>query len=308
MARFQIQCFGILSSAALLASATAFADVSQILPRNPIYAPPAALSANERLDLTVRLIEHGVTIDRERLRREVLTVERTYSQCEGVDFHLHIGEEQPAPATTLQDRLVRFDHGQVILTQNFFDLFTPWMPTHAPHTIDIHWVDVLETATRDEVSNHQPISILDLGQAYSAISISNLYQDPRPETARTPSLAQLGGNNVLLAAETLRAIEDESPIQLDEQGRPYREYHSSLMAHELGHILLSENDASRGYKDHWCPGADTACPGDNLMTGGGYADRIWLSPSDYRKVIGYSPLPELEKAQCEILKRRIKAL
>ncbi|MGZ3697133.1 MAG: hypothetical protein ACXVCH_03480 [Bdellovibrionota bacterium] len=255
----------------------------------------------------LRMITHGVSVSPEVLQREISTVERTYNQCEGMDFHLSVAENASAGASTLQDRLVDFPQGITTVNQGFFDFFTPWFPSRNERVIDVHWVDHLNANTRKEFQSGQPISIIDLGQAYSELSIANMVADPRPESQRVPSLMGLAGGSMLLAADTLKGVEGLRGVITDSSGVDhfYRAYHSSLLAHELGHILLEEQDGSGDYHDHYCTGIHARCPEENLMTAGGYEDRVYYDSGALGKVVGNSPLPALEKAQCGILLRRL---
>lgn len=108
----------------------------------------------------------------------------------------------------------------------------------------------------------------------------------------------------------IRTAEPQIPIEGDEgveEAAPvvteqYLEYHSSLLAHELGHILMEHQDGVTDFYDHYCPKYHTACPRDNLMTSGGYIDWTDLRAPHFTQPSGYSPLPNLEAEQCELLK------
>jgi hypothetical protein len=285
-----------------------------ILPRDPIFEAAAPEPGARRATLKLRLITHGSlgsAVEKERLLRQLLAAERILSQCKGLEVKLQVTEQPKAPlgvrpdGSADHDALTTVAGGELAVTPSFLAFFGPWRASRGPNAVDVHLVDYLGTRARQEDQQGKPISQQSLGQAFNAAILDNLYRDPRPAGAEP--LSAVAGHSVVLAMRTLLRSEGKVlkfPDPVTHQIRAaYAEYHSSLLAHELGHILLEAQDGKGSYVDHYCPGARDACPDDNLMTGGGYADFRALRAPSFKKVELYSPLAPLEPEQCELLAR-----
>lgn len=164
------------------------------------------------------------------------------------------------------------------------------------------------------------------GQAFDADRVDSLYLDSRPEGARVPIASQVAGFSVTLAMKTHEAYEGDivriydpsrprsaeenqkidvrAPIRIDP-----RDYiaaaitrNSSLLAHELGHIVL-ESQGKGEYHDHFCPAFGETCKKDYVMSGGGSSEFEVLGAPKFKKVVGYSPLPLVDPVQCQNLIR-----
>jgi len=99
--------------------------------------------------------------------------------------------------------------------------------------------------------------------------------------------------------------QNDNPI-LDSDGKTipvvaWRGLQSSLLAHEMGHILMDPQSGKGNYIDHYCQDLGITCPQGYLMSGGGFTNKTFLRVPQMDKSIGYSPLPLIEKGQCEAL-------
>jgi hypothetical protein len=183
-------------------------------------------------------------------------------------------------------------------------------------TVDL--VDFMDSDSRAAAKNGGGESFL--GQAYPASVIDNLYLDERSSQYKAKGpLSSVGGNTIRLGMSMLKIsestsgpamhineVDENGKTVLDDWGNPipviaWRGLQSSLLAHEMGHILMETQDGKPGYIDHFCPELGVTCPQGYLMSGGGFTDKTYLSVPDMKTPIGYSTLPLVEKTQCNAL-------
>ena len=172
-------------------------------------------------------------------------------------------------------------------------------------------VDFLDASAREEYKKHKRISVLGLGKAWANSTIDWIYHDHRIE--KEPKPADLAGDSLLIAGVTLGYSETRKRIQRDPNDKSKIllkgfQRNSSLLAHELGHILFEpqSGETHKNYIDHYCPGVNDFCPDTNVLTAGGYEDYIYVDPEREKKVIGFSKLPEVEEEQCEVFRNHPK--
>lgn len=274
-------------------------------------APPEP--PGRAVELHLRIIRHGVTPSPDLLEKQLRSAERIFSQCAGLKVRLKILDELNGPPTQLQDRLIAVGGGKQSVSEEFFDFFSPWIESRPAGTIDVHLVDHLNPYTREEHRNGQHIVEVLLGRAFNAWNINRLYSDPRA-TPPEP-LSHYAGDTVILAVETLEAVEGRRNLIRDRRAGSLDEprylevsisHEYSLLAHELGHILLEEQSGEEAFQDHRCPELGTYCPPDHLMKPGSYVNKVFYDGPEFRQVIGHSPLPRIEERQCEVLRAHSK--
>ena len=291
--------------AALAAAYSIFCGADASLASTPLSAPPmikqdpifvskARRAGDRALTVSIRLIEHGVSFPVASLVRQLKAAEAIYSQCEGVRFHVQVTGRSLAndePGVRLWERLTDVKNGNVFFAPEFFQFFGPFAVERKAGVIDVHLVEHMNSTTREEIE-HGQLSIIDLGTAFGAEKIEKFNGDTHA--------AAVGGDTLVLGLRTLQAVEGKT-IKYPPLWAKAISYSSSLLAHELGHILLEDLSASE-YRDHYCQGVHSDCPADNLMTAGGYQDNVYFSAKYPDEIAGYSPLPRLESAQCVALK------
>jgi hypothetical protein len=298
---------GVLFFSSLLISQISLADddpTLNMVAQNPLAS--ASESAAPQATVKVRFINHGLKISVQDLQPMIQAAQSSFSQC-GVNFKIEVTAVS-AQATNLQDNLEEIDsQNHYVLSSKFFDFFTPWMASRSPGVIDIHLVDHLDSRNRDAEKHHKPLFMAYEGKTFASINIEHLYNDSRPENQRNPSLQSLAGDTSLLAIQTARMEDAKLTMIVEPQNRSHvlkawREYSTYLMAHEMGHILLETQTAEQSYVDHLCPALGETCPMTHLMSAGGYDEKRFLNPSNKKDVIGFSPLPQIDQAQCARLK------
>jgi hypothetical protein len=285
-----------------------------MLPTNPLTDPDVPRVGDHDYSVNVKFTNHGLTdLSADTVNRLVRSTEKIYSQCEGVNFHVHVVATVQAPYTTDQDDVTGATAGVLQLGDRFQKFYSQFPNNPESGIISVDLVDDMDPSIRaDEHAGKQGESFL--GQALPASVIDNLYQDNRSPQYRTGALSELGGNTIRLAMETLKISEANKPPVThinngtDIWGNPkmkvaFRSYESTLLAHEMGHILMEVQDGKGEYIDHYCPGAKKQCGPDMMMSPGGYNDRVYLRVPQMDTPIGYSPLAKVESAQCEALKR-----
>jgi hypothetical protein len=288
-----------------------------MIAKNPIYdssLPPTTPKPGKNYSVKVKLIEHGVQISDADLSREFQMVEKAYSTCDGVNFHVNFVGREIAPATTQQDNLISEGPNGTMLMGDVFQSFFSQFP-NSPETglISINLFDALDPNARAELLAGQPVYSLFEGQAYDVKNMDRLYVDARSPQYRTKPLSELGGNSIIIGWDTTLYEESggmhiNDPNHKGPNGKPiviegWRDQSSALFAHEMGHVLMEKQDGAPPFKDHFCFGINQYCPQGYLMSGGGFDDRIFLDPKDLKTPIGYTPLPIIDTVQCEMLKQ-----
>lgn len=271
------------------------------------YLINTSLENKKNYQVNLRIINRGAKVDKATLEKQLLATEKIYSQCEGVNFKVNVVDTLETSWTNDQDNLTDVFDSLITITQSFINFFSPFVNSKNNAVIDVHLADYLSAAMR--ASKNKSDGQIFLGQAYNERGIGVLLHDFRTANSQ-PSLHQLAGDSLVLAFELLqhnnginRKILD-SDIWAKKKKRVYKYsievYHHSLLAHELGHILLETQDPKISYKDHFCPGLNDFCEKDNLMSSGGSEDIIYFDIKK-KKRLGYSALPQVEPEQCAAL-------
>ncbi len=260
--------------------------------------------------LKIRIISRGIKVDSKLLTEQIQATEKIFSQCDGVNFKLEVTESVNGSYTKSQDNLINFEYSgentTMFVSPEYFDFYEPYRSTRRAEVMDIHLADAFSDAARAQ-KNYTTF----LGQSVNSNSFNWLWLDPREN--KNPTLEEYGGNSVILAFNLLKFVRTLWIKGLDkEKTKPkkpvylygFKERHSSLLAHEIGHILLETQTSAttHEYKDHHCPGLNDYCPSDYLMSGGGAEEREFYKPPNFKKIIGYTSIPKLDLVQCEQLK------
>ena len=164
-------------------------------------------------------------------------------------FHVNVVSDNLVAYGTDSDDVTGSLPGGILALGDKFQKFYSQFP-NSPETgvISVDLIDDMSEAIRaDEKAGHQGESFL--GQALPASVMDNLYADARSPQYRTGPTSELGGNTIRLAMNTLAIAESQSGPAFHVNdgttfwGNPkikvaYRELQSSLLAHEMGHILM----------------------------------------------------------------------
>jgi len=288
-----------------------------MIPINPIYdpsLPPSTPKPGKNYSVKIKLVEHGVKISDADLDRQIKMAEKTYSQCDGVNFHVQVVGREDAPETAEEDNLISTDKGVEQLGDVFQSFFSKFPNSPQTGVISINLFDALDAQTRAELLAGQQANSIFEGQAYNAKNMDHFFRDIRSPQYRSTPLSDVGGNSIIIGWKT--TLYDESkgthvndPTRKTPDGKKvvlqgWRNQSSSLFAHEMGHVLAEKQDGTEpSFKDHFCFGINEYCPEGYLMSGGGFDDRIFLDPKDLKTPIGYSALPKMDSVQCEMLKQ-----
>jgi hypothetical protein len=284
-----------------------------MLASNPYTDPIASKPGDIDYSVSIQIINHGVSdLADETIPRLVHGVETIYSQCEGVRFHVNVvSGVEPAPYTTAQDDVsTSVLNGRIALGEGFQKFFSQFPNSSETGVIAVHLFDFLEAGARTQAKEEGRVTLQWLGQAFPALIMDNLYGDARLPEDQTGKLSDVGGNTIRLGMDTLKFGEGVQ-THINEPGstpkKPkvkiaWKSYQSSLLAHEMGHILMETQTGVGTFIDHFCPQLGTTCPTNYLMTAGGSGDHVYLRVPQMDTPIGYSPLPKVEPLQCEMLK------
>jgi len=173
-----------------------------MIAKNPIYdssLPPTTPKPGKNYSVKVKLIEHGVQISNDDLSRELQMVEKAYSTCDGVNFHVNFVGREEAPATTLQDTLIsEGPNGTMVMGDVFQNLFSQFPNSPETGLISINLFDALDPEARAELLAGQPVYSLFEGQAYNVKNMDRLYADNRSPQYRAKPLSELGGNSIII--------------------------------------------------------------------------------------------------------------
>lgn len=253
---------------------------------------------NPTHSIQLRVINHGVSGAKKVMERQLHTTENLLSLCEGLQIKLKI-QWQHHRKTRLQENLVSYSHPRPTLTDSFYKFFNPWSYERPRKTIDVHLVDFLSAQNRERIKQKKMGGQYFFGKAFLKKDIHFHYQN-------SENAHEIAGDSVLLALSLIKVDEKRNRMWEKSEGTLYfRNRRSTLLAHELGHLLLDPQTPQPGdsFIDHYCPGIDDHCPGDNLMSSGGYQDRIFFRSSKRKKVIGYDLYPKITTEQCQVLKQ-----
>lgn len=297
-------------------------DLKEIdLPKEVLREDPYLLKTHELQQsspthlLNLRLINHGIKNSAEELNKMIQAAEAIYSQCPGVNLRIQVSEEIETEKTRLSEQLMILEPGVLSgLSRSFFDFFKPWKetPKRVQGSIDLHLVDYLLKTSREEYESTGKIHYMKIGQTFNEKTINLLHPaSPGLEDLGEPS--EFSGNSVILAFKAWRQNNTQMTIyykdkSTDSRGKllknaivRYRVVSSNwtLLAHELGHILLNVPQDLEDYKFHYCPDKGDFCDLDNLMSPGGDPAEEYLHPTE-NKVIGWTALPQLEPGQCAL--------
>jgi len=271
---------------------------------DPYFAPTVPRPHTTQKHLNLRIINHGTSVDEVFWRRQLNGVEKIYSLCEGIDFHVNVVSQVNSPATLLSETLVAAHGGNQILGRSFLDFFSPWIASRAippeENVIDVHWVDYLNAADRIRYNDgHSFPTGGYAGQAFNLLKLDRdyIFDDSVPHGLKA---SQIAGNTLVLAVTGIQQGEENAKkIAAQNSGSAARE--SSVLAHEIGHLLMNFDilDKNGNYISHACPGVRDYCPRTNFLSSGGAEDLMTYSNG---QIQSYSPLAQIEPKQCEILK------
>lgn len=253
-------------------------------------------------ELKLRIVDYGLHKP-ERLLKMIKVSEIVLSQCPQINLKITVDEViKKIPTTIHEDMFVMMDL-PYRLKQNYFNFFDSFRKSHKEGRIDIHLLDYLSTRDREREPG---TPVFNYGKAYISYLQDWLFRaiDYKPDTV-TPSA--LSRNSVLLG---MKAVRDDIKDRRERTRRGRSPLvtirtHDTLLAHELGHILLETQKPGLDdiYIDHYCPDTGDACEPEYLMSAGGAKDAIQyqrqsdgtLVPSLYHKI------PLVEPSQCEAL-------
>jgi hypothetical protein len=177
-----------------------------MIAKNPIYdssLPPATPKLGKNYSVKVKVIEHGTQISDADLNRELTMVEKAYSQCDGVNFHVNFVGREEAPQTIVQDHLIVEGSNGIIEMGDVFQSFFSQFP-NSPETglISINLFDALDADARAELLAGQSVDSLFEGQAYNVKNMNNIYEDARSSQYRAKPLSEIGGNSIIIGWKT----------------------------------------------------------------------------------------------------------
>jgi hypothetical protein len=251
-------------------------------------------------EINVRIINHGDPLKPSTLDTQIKSAETIFSQCPGVTVRLNVISQIDLESTTSGENLVVFNGIEQWLRGDFEKFFRPSLSGRDfQNAIDVHITGYLDENARIEHQTKGSISQLALGKAFTRAAIDWFYLSELPGDEKF----RLAQDTLILSKETLEYAETRKyKMKIDGKLREASSFKFSLLAHELGHILMDpqRKETHRVYTDHYCPDINDFCPRSNLMSGGGYPN-YEFKMGVFKK--GYSPLPNLEQGQCDLLIR-----
>jgi hypothetical protein len=272
---------------------TQVAAAAGILPGNllaedPLYSSRIPQPGAKTYSIDLRLIRRDFQMKPETLDRFIRSTERIFSQCDGVEFKVNVvgtvKGKKYKDRKGLADYLGKVDGTQLFLDEEFLNFFLPFRATRPDRTIDVHLM-------KKGGPGHQ-------GQAFSESMMDQAYEArwrPTPDAQKPSDVAP---NAITLFMKT--ALEGETRSGFRDGSAAWNDRHSSLLAHELGHILMEDQQTF----NHQCPGErDGICPFENLMSSGGSIEKVYLQSPQFKKVLGYTPLPTVTLRHCQNLVR-----
>lgn len=258
-----------------------------------MHDPYDAQVSHQSHSLKLRVFYHGTSDKQKWLMEQLHAARIIYFQC-SIGLEFEILSTQHLPLTDAQFSLVSFENGKFNTTITGRNFFSGLHPNKKENSIDVHVVDHLTKRIRDLQTTRN--SLRTIGQAFNPEFI-------RFATSNNQNAIDLYGNNVFLAANTIKLMSEKKENFLIDPSKRIKliSRNLSLLAHELGHILLEEQIGEL-YRDHFCESIGDYCKRDNLMSAGGNPDNVWKKLKS-GKIIGYDLLPQIDKRQCEVLRR-----
>ena len=246
--------------------------------------------------LDIRVIRHGLKGREAFIEEQIRATETVYSQCPGLVLKINVTERIDQPSATEQENSTDFIGNKSYVSPKFLDFMKPYAgDREQSKIIDVHMHEFLNEEIR---KTKQVTGAIHFGQSFNDSILNRVFLDPRTETAPSPTLSELVGETVHLAIETVALNRSGGLKYKDKWSHPRN---ISLMAHEIGHLLLEAYDPVKNwYGDHWCPTLNDSCPDGFLMSAGGNDDNSYTVPNK-NKVLGYDALPKLDAIQCDRL-------
>jgi hypothetical protein len=293
-----LQYFGIAGffalGCALQAGATYWPD--RLLANDPTLGQKEPQADAQRHTVELRFIYHDVTISQDLRDRLIRTTELIFSQCDSVDFHVKVSSEVKTGDSGFESEQTGSLNGRFTLKENFPRFFLPWRESRKPGVIDVHFVK--------EVKGVGTL----YGKAYSESKVDALYvvDYPTPITNLKPS--EIVGDSIVISMKAIEQDEKRitygrrkgSSIREKDFDRAWTTLQSTLLAHELGHILMEDMRTL----DHGCLGEPhNQCPRTNLMSAGGSDFAVYFKAPQFKEVLGYTPLPDVNTYQCDLLRK-----
>lgn len=237
--------------------------------------------------IDVRVLNHGLRESESWLNDQVRAMRVLYTQC-GINLKVNVVTWLNLPSTQVQDEIYGFEDRGLVMKNEVTAFFKSFARDRIEGSFDLHLVDYLNHGVRQSSStrNQQVTS----GTAFNPILFDWIIFGPD---------VQYAANSLFLAVETVKLKERESFIRINNLiGSPRS---LSLLAHELGHLVMEGQDARDGhYRDHWCMESADYCEAGNLMSGGGNDDQVWRDPQSQR-IKAYDLLPLVQVSQCQKL-------
>lgn len=257
------------------------------------YLKPTPAATHE---IQIRIFQHGLKGKEKLIQEQLHYAETVFSQCPGLAVKITPIKFQNLKSSTQQENMTEFKGSTTFFTKRFLKFMTPFSSNRPQDVVDVHMTEYMNKDVRKTQKLDGQITY---GQSFNPTILNHFFNDPRPSYQQNPSLKDLAGDRVFLAISTV-ALQRNSLTRYPYGISKPRSY--SLLAHELGHLILANYDAQTGfYGDHWCPDAGTYCEKGYLMSSGGNNDAYYLS-LDSSKIIGYDPLPLMDTLQCEKLR------
>lgn len=252
--------------------------------------------------LKLRLIDYGFHKP-EKLEKMIKASEMIFSQCPQVNLKIEIENIKKANPTQAHEQMAAMRDLPFSLNQKYFDFFKPHLDDHKKGIIDIHLLDYISSTDRERPANQMPFHF---GKAFVSYLQDWLYRS----IEYTPSHikpSELSRDSVLLAMKSVSEYEKNSQDRANRSSSStvQMKSHNTLLAHELGHILLETQKPGLDdiYIDHYCPDEGDTCGENFLMAAGSNPDWIQFqrNSSGELEPILYQGMPMIEASQCEAL-------
>lgn len=254
--------------------------------------------------IRIRLLYHGTKKQNDLMAQQIQAAQNIYSQC-GIKLKVEVDSLEFHPSSRFQEKITTVVDRSVALTAEGLEAMKPFMSGKKNGVLDVHIVQHLNKDIRiNETTRNQNVN---LGVAFNPVLLEWIYKDLRQD--KTPPVGEIFGNSLFIAAGTLKLkkeLSQDFTIYRDRNQKRYQR-NLSLLAHELGHILLegqTKANTNNQFKDHYCESISASCSRGNLMSGGGNEDAV-VTDLTSGEVIGYDPLPELDARQCQLLKNHV---
>lgn len=247
-------------------------------------------------ELQIRVIQHGLKGRDNLIAEQIRYAETALSQCPGVVVKITPIEYQKVKSSTNQEEMTTFKGSDIYYSKDFLNFAKPFALDRQNGPIDIHMTEFMNKEIR---KTKKVTGQINYGQAFNMTSLNVIFKDPRSVSDQKIPLENLVGNSLYLAIETV-ALQRQTVTKYPQADSHPRSY--SLMAHEIGHLLLEAYDpVAHFYGDHWCPAFNAPCEKGYLMSSGGNNDAYYTDKTS-GKILGYDALPLLDNVQCERLR------